>query len=659
MAVATDALTLGDLAEILLRRRGPALVAAVLSAALVLAVAFLRPPTYQATASLTLDVSQRSLSARLDPASAPVADDLVTTQRETLMSQEVLATALASVDAPGPAYHNAASPVDLLRRRLRVVAVREAWVVTLALTDEDPHRAERLLTAVLTAYREVHLRRGRHQDQVRQEALNRQVEVARGQLAQAEEEVRTYRAAHGIISTHPQDNHLAQEINQLARQRAESEGRLAEAETRAAQVVDARTAGDPAEVRRRLLALPAIAQQRSVVELAPRLVAALAERDRLAQKYLARHPRMIQAEAEVASFDLQYEAVITGAADGLIAAAEQAATSHRDIIARTADAQARATAYAEALLGLARHEERRLTLEKVHHDLLERYYQQAAAGRIDDVPLAIADQAEVNPRPVGLSGSAWLVIAAVIGMVAGAATALLREAFDSRIRDRQDLVRRHGLSVLAELPWAPTPAVDNGRLALDPALAEVLRNLRAEIAPGDTAGGRIFLVTSPGGGDGRTNLALGLALVLADAGHAVLLVDGDLRMPSLDVLFAQPATPGLTQILAGEAEIAARPTAHPNLHLMPAGGTPSNPAELLAGSCLQEWLAFCRHSHPVVVIDGPPADVADTVELARYSDALLLAVRSGWTRRSDVAAALERLSSFRPRLLGAVLAPAG
>ena len=148
-------------------------------------------------------------------------------------------------------------------------------------------------------------------------------------------------------------------------------------------------------------------------------------------------------------------------------------------------------------------------------------------------------------------------------------------------------------------------------------------------------------------------------VVLADAGHAVLLVDGDLRMPSLDVLFAQPATPGLTQILAGEAEIAARPTAHPNLHLMPAGGTPSNPAELLAGSCLQEWLAFCRHSHPVVVIDGPPADVADTVELARYSDALLLAVRSGWTRRSDVAAALDRLSSFRPRLLGAVLAPPG
>lgn len=659
MADAPDAPNLGDLLEVLQRRWGTAFMAALLAVVAVLVVVGLRPAMYQATASLSLDISQRSLSARLDPASAPVADDLVTTQREILLSQEVLSTALGSVDAPGPAYRMASDPVDLLRRRLKVVAVRETWIVSLALTDEDPHRAERLLTAVLNAYREVHLRRGRHQDQVRQEALNRQVEAARSELAQAEEQVRSYRAMHGIISTHLQDNHLAQEINQLARQRAESEGRLAEAEARAAQVVAARAAGDPAEVRRRLLALPAIAQQRSIVELAPRLMAAAAERDRLSQKFLPLHPRMVQAEAEVASFDLQYGTVIIAAADGLVAAGEEAAASHRVIVARAAEAQLRATAYAEALLGLVRHEERRATLEKVHHDLLERYYQQAAAGRIDDAPMSIADRAAANPQPIGLPNLAWLVIAVAVGAVAGTGVALLAETFDSRIRDRQDLVRRHGLRVLAQLPWAPEPPVADGQLALDPDVAEILRGLRADIAPGEIVGGRIFLVTSPGGGDGRTSLAVGLALVLADAGHAVLLVDGDLRMPSLDVAFAQPATPGLAQILAGEADIAARPTNHPNLHFMPAGGTPANPAELLAGSCLQEWLAFCRQTHPVVVIDGPPADVADAIELARFSDALLIAVRSGWTRRGDVAVALDRLSSFRPRILGAVLAPAG
>lgn len=178
--------------------------------------------------------------------------------------------------------------------------------------------------------------------------------------------------------------------------------------------------------------------------------------------------------------------------------------------------------------------------------------------------------------------------------------------------------------------------------------AEQYRLLRTRITQSENGHSfRSIVVTSPGKGDGKSLTAANLALTMAqEFQQRVLLVDADLRRPSIHELFGVPDAPGLTAVLMGGAALddALIPLPNHRLTLMPCGSIPSHPAELLGSSGMRRLLDSLRARFDRVILDMPPVEpLADVSIVSGLVDGLLLVVRAGLTPRPAIERALSGL----------------
>ena len=167
-----------------------------------------------------------------------------------------------------------------------------------------------------------------------------------------------------------------------------------------------------------------------------------------------------------------------------------------------------------------------------------------------------------------------------------------------------------------------------------------------------------IVLTSPVPGDGKSTIASNLALTLAASGQAVVLVDGDLRRPTVAKTMGLPGGAGLTDVLAGRAaltEVLQRTTRSADLLVLAAGSIPPNPSEVLGSARMRTLLADLS-KHATVIIDAPPLlPVTDGAVLAHQADGALLVVSLGKTTYDVMEKAIDVLTKARGRVLGVVL----
>jgi non-specific protein-tyrosine kinase len=168
---------------------------------------------------------------------------------------------------------------------------------------------------------------------------------------------------------------------------------------------------------------------------------------------------------------------------------------------------------------------------------------------------------------------------------------------------------------------------------------------------------RSLVVTSPAAGEGKSTTIANLAVTMAQSGRRTILVDCDLRRPSLHILFGLSEEPGFTNLVLGEvAEPPLQRTAVPNLSLLASGPQPPNPADLLGARKLDQVIADLLERADFLLFDAPPVlAVSDAAILGARVDGLLLVVQAGKTRRDHAQRAGELLEKARVRLVGVTL----
>jgi capsular exopolysaccharide synthesis family protein len=195
----------------------------------------------------------------------------------------------------------------------------------------------------------------------------------------------------------------------------------------------------------------------------------------------------------------------------------------------------------------------------------------------------------------------------------------------------------------------------------DPA-AEAYRALRTNINfSRPSAAPKALVFTSPMPGDGKSTTASNMALVLAQQGGRVLLVDADMRRGTLDQIFRQPHEPGLSNVLAGQLPFsgAVRTVALEQGHtldFLASGIRPPNPAELLSSAAMDRFVAEVKERYDTVVFDAPPLNlVTDAALIGTRADGLVLVARAGVTQEESLAFAIDQIGRVRAPLLGTVL----
>ncbi|MBP6786179.1 MAG: CpsD/CapB family tyrosine-protein kinase [Candidatus Promineofilum sp.] len=168
---------------------------------------------------------------------------------------------------------------------------------------------------------------------------------------------------------------------------------------------------------------------------------------------------------------------------------------------------------------------------------------------------------------------------------------------------------------------------------------------------------RTLIVTSPAAGEGKSTTAANLAVTMAQSGRRTILVDCDLRRPTLHELFGLPIAPGLTNVVMDEAgDLPLQKTAVDNLWLLSSGPKPPNPADMLGALRMEQIIAQLAEQADMVLFDAPPVMAAsDAAILGAKTDGVLLVVQAGKTRRDHSERAREVLEKAGVRIVGAAL----
>ena len=283
------------------------------------------------------------------------------------------------------------------------------------------------------------------------------------------------------------------------------------------------------------------------------------------------------------------------------------------------------------------------------------------------ISLMVGDSARLPTEPSSPNTRLNVIIGALVGLALGLVYAFVRHTFDRRVRHPRDIERETGVSVIGTLPLEKSMADE--RQVIDFSLEsqhgvshhtiEAMRELRTNLQFIDVDNPpRVIVVTSAVPGDGKSTVSVNLASSLAAAGQWAILIDCDLRRPVIADIFGMSHDVGLTDVLAGRADlqdVAHRPSRDVPLAVVGAGRIPPNPSELLGSHRMRDFLAEISKS-AIVILDSPPVlPVTDAAVLAAGADGVLIVVSSGKTTFDMLQRAIDNITRTTGRVLGVVL----
>jgi len=293
-----------------------------------------------------------------------------------------------------------------------------------------------------------------------------------------------------------------------------------------------------------------------------------------------------------------------------------------------------------------------------------------ASENLPSTNIKIIYPATVPEKPAKPRTERNLFLALVGGSIMGLVLIFGLEYLDTTIKTPDDVEKWLELPNLAMIPHLKTlESSDKNQIpglvvhdGSNPLAAEAYRALRtsivfstAEHAP------HIILVTSSLPGEGKSLTSINLAAAMAkswkEAGRDILLIDADLRRPSLHKLFQVPQEPGLSNYLVGELdEVPFVATPVPHLFLLPCGKIPPNPSELLGSARMEELLAKAQNRFSQLILDSPPViSVTDAAILSTKSDGVILVIKAEEVPRKMAKKAKDHLLEMKSNLLGSIL----
>ena len=295
----------------------------------------------------------------------------------------------------------------------------------------------------------------------------------------------------------------------------------------------------------------------------------------------------------------------------------------------------------------------------LYDGLLQRFKEIGVAGGVGVNNIVVVDPADIPQKPSSPRLLLNLAISLLLGLGMGVAGAFALEQMDEAITDPTEVQRRLGLPLLGSVPKVenatPSEALLDRKSEMVDAYIAIQTNLAFTTAHGVP---RSFSVTSTRPGEGKSTTALALATTLTRAKRKIILVDGDMRSPSVHHLGGVAHDRGLSNFLAGEEDISTLTFEMRELGFtaMSAGPIPPNAAELLTGARLSLLIERLLENFDHVVIDSPPVmGLADAPLIASHVEGVIYAVESHGIRSSLVQTALSRLASANAHILGGVL----
>lgn len=587
------------------------------------------------------------------------------------------------------------------------VPIRDSDIIKVTATSNDPKEAALLANTYAKVYAERNMNASRTRSRAVREFLQDQLQSRRSALDSAETSLQGYMKSSGMVSLDGESNKVVQQLSQLEAGRDAIEVDIRSRSTALASYREeiirqepsvAQSLGESGDAYIKMLQekMAALEVQRDIVIAQnPALVGQSIYSDKLKEidAQIASLKKNLQSKTQVF---LKSIGPGEGGGNGVGSAAfigqikqkvveqqielDALLARKRALNAVIGEYERKFNQIPEKSIELAKLQRTRLSNEKLYLLVEEKYNEAAITEKSEFGYVDIIDPAIVPGGPVSPNIRKNIMLGALAGFVLGVVLVLLRSYLDVRVRTPEDL-KRFGFVPLAainemteELQKVETNGNGNADSGLhkdkfDPhlvsyfnplsPLAEAYRRLRTNVLYAQLDSPlKSFLVTSPNPSEGKSTTIANLAVAFAQAEKKVLLVDADMRRPTIHTHFGLSKNPGITDLFVGAStfeEVVNKGVAE-NLDVLCCGTTPPNPAELLGSKRMQDFIKQMTIKYDLVLFDSPPLlAVTDAAILSTIVDGAILVVSAGTTRAAAIHRATEFLSTVGGKMLGVVL----
>jgi len=633
------------------------LAVALLVPTLVAIVTFMQTPIYRAATLVEIQPRPKSISpsadfSRLGTTSYSwlAEERYINTQLQIVRSRGVARAVIADLGLEtSPQFAGLDDPAGVLAGRIKLDVLVDTYALEIAIEDADPKMAQLLANGVAHAYIDNNVRAATENVRRVIDELYKQVEPIKTAIAEKEASRIELSRQQKMFVSDSKDSvvdrrmrQLQEELTDVQISRGQREATFNEIET-----IEKKGAS--------YLELRAVAEDAVVKDLTLQAYMLEKELEKLSLAYRARHPKVQSAKAELEDIRRQ----IVGESGKIIAKIK---TEYAIDKRREADLLDQLSKVREEGLDLSQAESQIAIYDA---DLKEdRRIYDLIMSRIKEIGLnqqtmvnniRLMDEAVLPRFPVRPRKALNLAAGVLLGLLLGVGTVFFVDYLDNTIKSTDDIERYLGLPILAVVPKIRRNSAAQ--------VKEAFQTLRTSILFASKARSlNTILVTSAGPGEGKSSTIVGLARTLASAGDRVLLMDADLRRPSVHANLDVDRDGGLTNFLMGreggdawKRYVKATPGSE-RLEVMTCGPIPPNPVELFGQERFQTLLGDLRRSYDWVLIDSPPvASMSDSIVLASQVDMVVLMVKHNENDRELIRRSAHRLREIAGNLVGAVL----
>ncbi|MFY9558880.1 MAG: polysaccharide biosynthesis tyrosine autokinase [Terriglobales bacterium] len=581
-----------------------------------------------------------------------------------------------------PLQNDSARTTALLggfRGNLKVSLIPNTRIIEIHYRSTDPTLAANAVNVLAATYVEQNFKTKFESTMQASDWLSKQLVDLQMKVETSQEKFVRYQKEHEILGIDEKQNIITQKLDELNKEltAAESDRMQKEAVYRMTQTSDpdavaSAVSSDPAATLAGTGSSPLLDklhQQQADLKIQ------IAE---LSTQFGPAYPKVAQLNSQLKEIDRQLQGETRKAVDhlrGQYQTALQRESMLRNALEKQKQEANRLNENAIEYSLLKRDVE---TNRQLYEGLLEKLKEAGVTAGLRSNNFRIVDAARAPAAPVEPNIPRNLAFALMLGITSGVGLAFLLESMDNTVRTTEQAQLISALPSLGMIPLGSKPSSNgNGgkRLALTSSrevvelvtqvrpqsqMAESYRALRTSLLLSSLgAPPKAIMITSARPQEGKTTTAINSAIVLAQKGVRVLLVDADLRRPSVHKTLGMGPRSGLSNVLTGSATLEQTITPSPilpNLFVLPAGSPPPNPAELLASSNMKDVLNELREQFDHIVIDTPPTlSVTDAVVLSPRVDAIILVIRSGQTTKQALRRARDILMQVNAHVTGVLL----
>jgi capsular exopolysaccharide synthesis family protein len=674
-----------DVWRVLMKRRLTIVAVTLLSLAAAAWHAFRTPPVYETVSRVEIKPSQMSnpeMALFGDEDATALQTEVQVIQSDSVLFQAAQGLGLIRLVRPNRGKNGestASAPIapqerrrmiDIMKGGLSITVLPTTRILEIRYRGTDPKLAADIVNGLVDTYSDEGLRVSFERTAHVSDWLERQLGTLKQDAAESQRELAGYQRAHNIVGADESSNLTVQTLERISSELDDAEADRIMKESRMRDFnamnpdMEALMGDDP-----------------TIATLYTQLTTLQTQRAQLATKYGPKHPAMQQIDLEIgkvqAQIDKESELARKQVQDEYQGAV-QLENALRNRLGAQEDAAYKLNEDV-AQYSMLRHQ---AELTRNLYDTLQTNLKEATiSAGMSAANITVVDRADVPVSPVAPRKTMILLLGLVGGLVIGCVLTFVIESIDDRLRTSEEVENASLLPSLAAIPhissgpaWkkedgreeaAPGAPQDRQQLIAlwDPKSngAEAYRSMRSSLLLSSIDNPpRVIVITSSFPAEGKTTTALNLAIVLAQRGERVLLVDADLRRGSLYRVFGIPNQSfGLSTVLTQPGthqDLPAPLPELPTLHVLPTGPRPPNPAEMLSSNRMEGQMRQWKQQFDRIVIDTAPLlAVSDTQALAVRADAVVLVVRAGVTRKRALIRARDLLWRVNAPVAGVVV----